>query len=550
MSGFEVAGVVLGVIPLAISALEHYKAGKGTVATFMKFHGQLDTLIYRLKLQRTFFYLNVLELLRSAGVEEVVNKSDITEEECIKVLQNAKNADEMKEYLGSGQLFVTFHDILARYEACLKSISAKDDLKAILEHNPVGASSFAFRERLSFTMEKGSLKQLVEELSEDRLSLKELIYSMKTQQEYTSRHPSDEAQKLANKLSRIQKHAAPLFEALRKGCSCSCENKHRVFMKLDNRIPLKSGRRRKLKDETEFSLLFDHQGYLQETHVNVREDDGNDSGENVVKGRNTTRVVIVQHAEPMPKERIVTRLCRHVSQLQETGHVLKLKLSNSDLFLVEGEAERNRDFASPTTLSDILKAGCHDDDAKMFPKEQTLLALNVASSILQLQQTWWLCLPFNSNEIKILTPQERSVTSNSSPFIEQLMSEVLPSLNDAVKCSTIGPDPKTALTELAILLLEIWHHKPLDIWCAKMDKAIPTSPQARMMVAIEWLQATSRRLLPYQSQVIEQCLQVCAGALRFWHEKDFIRMYCENIIKPLQETLGAWDTSGRAYVWN
>ena len=125
MSGFEVAGVVLGVIPLAISALEHYKAGKGTVATFMKFHGQLDTLIYRLKLQRTFFYLNVLELLRSAGVEEVVSKSDITEEECITVLQSAKNADEMNEYLGSGQLFVTFHDILARYETCLKAIVSK-----------------------------------------------------------------------------------------------------------------------------------------------------------------------------------------------------------------------------------------------------------------------------------------------------------------------------------------------------------------------------------------------------------------------------------------
>ncbi|OTA01363.1 hypothetical protein A9Z42_0016860 [Trichoderma parareesei] len=545
MSGFEVAGVVLGVIPLAISALEHYKAGKGTVATFMKFHGQLDTLIYRLKLQRTFFYLHILELLRSAGVREVVSRSDISEEECIKLLQNVKNSDEIKEYLGTGHLFDTFHQILARYENCLKGIAAKDDLKAILENNSTSASSFAFKERLSFSIEKGSLKQLVEELSEDRLSLKELIDNMKTQQEYTSRNPSEDAQKMAKKLCRIQKYAAPLFEAMRKGCDCGCKNKHKVFMKLDSRIPLKRSRRGKLKDETQFSLLFDHQGYLQETHVNVHEDEGDDSGENVIKSRNTTRVVIVQHFEQSPKGRTVTRLCRHVAELQETGHVLKLKLSNRDLLIVEGEAEHNRDFASPITLSEILKAGCQDDDAKMFPKEQTLLALTVASSILQLQQTWWLGLPFNSNGIKILTPQEQSVTSNSSPFIEQLMGEIPPSLDNAVQCSTIGPDPKTALTELAILLLEIWHHKPLDVWCEKMGKTIPTSPQARMMVAIEWLQATSRRLLPYQCQVIEQCLQVCAGALRYWHEKDFIRMYCENIIKPLQETLGAWDTSGR-----
>jgi hypothetical protein len=125
MSGFEVAGVVLGVIPLAISALEHYKAGKGTVATFMKFHGQLDTLIYRLKLQRTFFYLHILELLRSAGVREVISRSDISEEECIKLLQNVKNTEEIKEYLGTGHLFDTFHQILARYENCLKTIVSK-----------------------------------------------------------------------------------------------------------------------------------------------------------------------------------------------------------------------------------------------------------------------------------------------------------------------------------------------------------------------------------------------------------------------------------------
>lgn len=418
-------------------------------------------------------------------------------------------------------------------------------MKAILQYNPVGASTFAFRERLSFTIEKGSLKQLVEELSEDRLSLREMIDSIRTQQEYTARHPSDDAQKLASMLSKVQQQAAPLFEAMRKGCNCGCENKHRVFMRLDSRVPLKRSKRRKLREQTEFSLIFDHHGYLQETHVDVHEDNLDDDFSS-----KTSKVVIVQQVTQLPSAKAVTRICQHVSEAQGAGHILKLKLNNEDLFLVEGQPENRRDFATPITLADILKAGCQDDDAKMFPKEQTLLALNVASSILQLQQTWWLGPPFNSNGIKILTPQEKSsATSNSSPFIEQHMGEIPPPpLNEAVESSTsIGPDPKTALTELAILLLEIWHHRPLEAWCEKVGKSNPTSPQARMMVAIEWLQATSRRLLPYQSQIIEQCLQVCAGSLRFWHEKEFLRMYCENIIKPLQETLGAWDMSGKVF---
>lgn len=125
MSGLEVARLVLGIIPLAISALEHYKAGRSVVATFVKFHGQLDTLIYRLKLQRTFFYLNILDLLRNAGVSEVINKPDISEEECINILRNAKSAEEVRDYISSGHLYDTFHEILTRYETCLKAIVSK-----------------------------------------------------------------------------------------------------------------------------------------------------------------------------------------------------------------------------------------------------------------------------------------------------------------------------------------------------------------------------------------------------------------------------------------
>lgn len=126
MSGLEVSGLVLGAIPLLISALEHYKSGRGAVATFMKFHGQLDTLIYRLKLQKTFFYLNILDLLRNAGVEEAMN-TDLSEEDCIRILRNAKSSNEVQEYLGTRHLYETFIEILSRYETCLKTIAGKLD---------------------------------------------------------------------------------------------------------------------------------------------------------------------------------------------------------------------------------------------------------------------------------------------------------------------------------------------------------------------------------------------------------------------------------------
>lgn len=123
MSGLEIAGLVLGAIPLVISALEHYKGGKGVATSFIKWRGHLDTLIFRLKLQQTLFYLNILELLRLANVVELEDSVDLTEEECIAILSDAKLGKHLQEYLGP--LNRTFLEVLGRYEICLKTIAGK-----------------------------------------------------------------------------------------------------------------------------------------------------------------------------------------------------------------------------------------------------------------------------------------------------------------------------------------------------------------------------------------------------------------------------------------
>lgn len=123
MSGFDVAGVVLGVIPLIISALEDYKAGKGVATALVKWRGLLDTLIFRLKLQKTLFYLQVMELLRDAGVSGLADAVDISEEDCVKALRDAQTGEEVEEYLG--YLYPTFLEIIERYENCLKAIASK-----------------------------------------------------------------------------------------------------------------------------------------------------------------------------------------------------------------------------------------------------------------------------------------------------------------------------------------------------------------------------------------------------------------------------------------
>jgi hypothetical protein len=62
MSGLEVAGVVLGALPLVISALEHYARGAESVKIYYRYKIQLQNLIDAVKTQKVIF-TNTLEQL-------------------------------------------------------------------------------------------------------------------------------------------------------------------------------------------------------------------------------------------------------------------------------------------------------------------------------------------------------------------------------------------------------------------------------------------------------------------------------------------------------
>ena len=125
MSGFEIAGIVLGALPVVIEALAEYRAAKGLLATVRKFRGLLDDLIHQLKIHKTDFYLDILQLLREARVKEILDDGDPTEERCVAVLRNCKTSDEITTYLG--QLYPQFVETLGYYESYLRDIVSKLD---------------------------------------------------------------------------------------------------------------------------------------------------------------------------------------------------------------------------------------------------------------------------------------------------------------------------------------------------------------------------------------------------------------------------------------
>ncbi|KAJ0114903.1 hypothetical protein J7T55_004645 [Diaporthe amygdali] len=562
MPALEICGVVLGVIPLVISALEHYKAGKGAAAAFVKWRGHLDTLIFRLKLQRTFFYLQILELLREARVAQLEDRIDLTEEQCVAVLCDKHTGEEVREYLGL--LHDTFVEVLSRYELCLKTIVAKighirrlpdaqkDDLAAILAANTSRNGTFSFRERLSFTIERGSLKGLLEELRENRLSLKTIIKGLKTQREYLAKEPSHDAQRLAANFREVQQTASALFPAMCKCCSCPCMTGHGLLLRLDNRVPIQRVRAKvgKRADEpTTFSLFMGLEKSLQEISVNAYHMDPTEESPVTAKffGQDIPKktvdfaiptLSITVHEEHRPRFRNwepISDICHSAMIAFKKEYLLRLHLMADALSLANETREARREVAKSTTLEQFLRRGCLDEDARMTPKQQTILALDIAASVLQLRQTHWSLFPWTNKRIRFLLSRQGELLG---PFVEELIDK----RTGKTPLDPIpqGPDPKEALLELAILLLEIWHHRPLEMWAAKLGMEFVDTPEARRIAAIRWLELTSDRLPPHHLAAIEQCLAFCSGRLRAWDDGEFQKLYCENVVKPLRESCKAW----------
>ena len=122
MSGIEVAGLVLGAIPIVISALQSYKAGQGPIASLKKRCGPLLTLIDRLQDARCVFAVKLETLLLAAGIWINNGQSLQNEDDCMRILMKKRVARKLKRYLRS--YFDNFLSVVRRYEICLKTIAA------------------------------------------------------------------------------------------------------------------------------------------------------------------------------------------------------------------------------------------------------------------------------------------------------------------------------------------------------------------------------------------------------------------------------------------
>lgn len=235
----------------------------------------------------------------------------------------------------------------------------------------------------------------------------------------------------------------------------------------------------------------------------------------------------------------IKSICEDAQKARERQRVLSLELtSGATLQTAEKEGHSPHSYDSSISLADFLKAAAADADARMAPVEQTLLALNIASSVLQLRLTMWCSVPWNSTTIKfpVQAAVDGAKATLCTPYVEQAIdSGMLPGMHEDASPELTTEAAKATMLELAILLLEILHNTSIAAWAARSKEINdPRTYQERMGAAMRWLELSTSKLLPSHVKAVEGCLVLCAQSKLSWDDC-FQRLYCENIIKPLQE---------------
>ncbi|KAF6220317.1 hypothetical protein HO133_003449 [Letharia lupina] len=243
MSGMEVAGLILGAVPIMVAALGHYKTNHKKSWSFRYKASRIDQLIIALENQK-FFLEGDLELaLLEAGFE----RYDIVSMDTSNLqglLCRSDVAEELSRSLGRG--FGPYKDTLGRCEASLTKIVQEmkglvpgpqsGSLKELLKANSLSANGkYEFRSRIKFVLKDDELKQRVNDLRETTDTLTKLRHLGTSLNHHEILSEQRIVGKFAVFLQRVQRHADVLYSAMSQRLISGCHHEHETRLYLENR---------------------------------------------------------------------------------------------------------------------------------------------------------------------------------------------------------------------------------------------------------------------------------------------------------------------------
>ncbi|GES64972.1 hypothetical protein ATEIFO6365_0009046700 [Aspergillus terreus] len=561
MSGFEVVGVVLGAIPLLISAIEKYKTTSQRLKFFKYKEPFIVQLIQSLEEQQFFLESDLYVSLNATHLgEEQIN--DLIRQPNSDLFQDPTIAHAVREYLGNG--YVPYQRAVVRCQRVLAEIASnigglasesQGTLSSLIQAHPPKDGKYELTKKIKFSLQKDDLEKRIRDLNDATATLRRIRETSVTKTEVTLQSTSRMIAKFASALNAVRSYADRLYSAISAGYNVDCHPEHETRLFLQSRSALMEK-----KTTVAFTIAFSPSNTGQipmacyKTDIKVLEE--MDSCYATAKAGGHIKVAIslpTETSNPPPND--LEDLCYSVQQARDGGHFLDLYLSQGGCLcyyhkpfkvgvLRDAIAKSTEDIISlEQILGKMEQPNASSAIIRWTLNQRMALSFNIASSIMQLNSTPWLCFPLTSKSLYFARRAELLLQRGAAqyadipqPFIRQTF---FGGAKDLARCAC---NPRRSMLELGIILLELWHAKTFEAYAIESGLNIDHNFGSRYDVAIKWLDFSTYYVLPFYLDVVTRCIEFTFATSRAapdWHDIVFRKSVCEYVLKPLWENCPA-----------
>ncbi|KAB5582281.1 hypothetical protein GE09DRAFT_1166780 [Coniochaeta sp. 2T2.1] len=579
MSGFEIAGVVLGALPVLFACVDLPKQGIQRGLLLFRKRAYVDKLARALLLQKQIIAENIKSVASAAGCDDVW----LIDDDPYTYLNDRKVQAQILDYLGS-ENYTAFSAVLGQSHDILKKLALNlrgflpggegpsDDLLEIIARNSLKTRKLDLAPRVKLVFAIKDIKSAVEELDKTAADIDRFTKVVLSNRQTVSGSASRKATRLAKTLRRVRDSAEDLAFALQDCWKSGCHEQHEASLFLDDRVkstpamPDGGTRKKKVPPEVVFRLLLSSQtntGQALSYHAAVQVDndepdmDTDITGSSASEGphirfQTTATTEMSFQSKPLaaiPGLVSVESICLALKLcLLDKGGAWFVLTKDGRIGLKQSTnktSPRPPDLtqsARRICLKDILSSGSGSPHKNPL-KFRMLLALRLASNLLQLHNTRWLgkawskhsvSFPLRSSQV-----QGAEVADLDQPFVSLSFSGVMHSNSKEEPPVEL----KVALLELGILLLEIWHQESFESRCGGGDGHVPSGYYQRLALAIEWLDDAADPMPEQYEKAASLCIRcVIGGTSNFagWDDMAFWSAVCADIIEPLQKNCKPW----------
>ncbi|KAF8249178.1 hypothetical protein K440DRAFT_622544 [Wilcoxina mikolae CBS 423.85] len=560
MTGFEVVGVVLGSIPLLISALEHYSEGLSTMNDMREYESVFENLLTAFNTGLAIYRNSCEELLSPLLLPDnkfndlLENRSDAWEDSELEM--------SLKERLGRD--YQTYKHAVGRLDKKIilfgKKLKLGKDMRPpwIMENDTVDEkirNKFfnSFWTRISGGFNSDKYAKLLDEILGDIDQINKLTEGA-IQNESLRR----EIKRQANDTYWIslRDHAKRLYQSLssRWPYTCPCKHPHRASLRLD------------VRNISETDILFGFVFSFDENPTAGTPLPWNWRNVEIkpLQASAFPTTLVSAHAQPSPKKTvrftnmpsIVLSTAKGSTYSQQaTPPVTKI----SDLCKILGATTRTRsclgllddqhsqhliycgsqpcpqnEIRKPTSLEEILNCG---GAVSLATKQKCTLALTLASATLQLYNTPWMNDSWDLKDIYVFNTGE-GVSPIDLPYVSKSFATTSKSTQSTQSSTMVTRLLKNKMVfALGVALLEMSYGRHI----LSLKTAKDSGPQGddssltKIYIAYRLVDEIGARESKNYADAARRCIHCCFDTSHYdLDSKEFRDLFYQGVVLPLQ----------------